>query len=89
MEKRIVVNEILNIAKSNLSDIEHKHVKQYIDNENFNGARAYLENCVETAQRRVLESIYIDKFDEVYANRYRVMKTLDNKVTYICQELIN
>ena len=87
MEKEKLVNELLEIAKNGLSDVEYKYIKQLVDKERYNEARVYLECCVESAQRKLLDSIYVDKFDVVYASRYRTVKRLDNKITYICQEL--
>lgn len=88
MQKEVLIAQVLELSETNLPEKELQFVQDCIINENFNKLRVYMESAVSSVQRRLLDSIMISKYDESYADRYRTVKNIDNKITYICQELV-
>lgn len=83
-----IEQQIIEIVDKSLGLKESIFIKHYIKEKDYNRVRAYMECCVLSSQTKVLDSILQSKYDEVYAERYKTVKTVDNLITYICQELI-
>lgn len=88
MQKEVLMAQILEIAESSVSENEYLYIKSLINNNSINRLRSYFESVVSSVQRKLLYSIEKQKLDFDLAERYRIFKTLDNKITYICEELI-
>lgn len=90
-EKQIIhlCNGIEEIAKKYLQNKEYIFISHNLRRRNFDVVRAYTESCVLKSQNNVLYNIYNNgDVTEEQKIRYRFSKLIDNKITYICQELI-
>lgn len=88
MQKEVLMAQVLELAESSVSENEYLYIKSLINNNSINRLRSYFESVVSSVQRKLLYSIEKQKLDFDLAERYRIFKTLDNKITYICEELI-
>lgn len=88
MQKEVLMAQVLEIAETNLPENEYLYIKHLVNKQSLNRLRSYLESAVSSSQRKVLYSIEKNKIDLDEAIRYKTFKELDNKVTYVCQELI-
>ena len=87
MQKEVLLAQVLEIAETNFSDREYKFINDLIKQKKINTLRLYLESGARSSQRRLLDSIMRNQIDLKEAERYRLYKQLDDKVTYVCQEL--
>jgi len=87
MQKEQLIKEILELTNEFLAENEAKYIRSLIKKDKLNTLRCYLEDCVRSSERKLLDSVMRKSIDPVYTERYRIVKTLDNKVTYIIQEL--
>jgi hypothetical protein len=79
------INKVLELAKEILPVREYSIIKDNMESEKYNSVRYYVEDELERAEKRVLQSIYEDKYDEVYASKYKAFKKIDNEITFLCE----
>jgi len=79
--------EINTLVDLNLSYREAMFIKHTLKEKRYNVTRAYLESCVMSIQNKLLASIIESEYKSEHGDRYRVVKTIDNMITYICQEI--
>ncbi len=78
--------EEINTLADQLKLKEAIFVKHYIKEEDYDRVRAYMESCVIGSERRILSSLEHGKYNPEFAERYRIVKKIDNLITYLCEK---
>ena len=68
-----------------LAILEFNHYIDLLFNNEFNQIRIDLEDALNKAESKVLEAIEQGNPDEVYQDRYKKIKELDNLITYFIE----
>lgn len=89
-EKKIIklCDEIEKLSELNLNKKESIFISYYLKRRDFKRIRVYMESCVMSTENNILnQAMRKGKVTQSFIDRYKNIKEIDNKITYICQEL--